>query len=139
MCAILFFPIVTISKNFPPQMNYTEEIKPVLQYITEHIQKGDAIYVYYGANPAFDYYAQTYDFDKYVYFKGVGSRGDLEAYKTDLSWFIKKKRGWIIFSHIYRNEMKDIITYLNTVGVQKDAVGSTNAAAFMYQFDNDLS
>lgn len=38
-----------------------EEVKPVLAYMAEHIEKNETIYVHHAAVPAFDFYTQLHD------------------------------------------------------------------------------
>ena len=39
-----------------------EDIKPVMSYISNNYLTSDLIYVYYGAGPAFKFYAPQYGF-----------------------------------------------------------------------------
>jgi hypothetical protein len=52
----------------------TEHLKPVMSYVSEHRLAGDGVYVYYGAMPAFTYYAPSYGFEKDDYVVGFTSR-----------------------------------------------------------------
>jgi len=57
----------------------TEEIRPVMNYIKNHWQKGDIIYVHYYAQYTFEYYTRfhpdRYVFDEGEYIIGIAPRG----------------------------------------------------------------
>ena len=114
-----------------------EEIKPILSIVQNYARKGDAIYVYYGAVPAFEYYEKKFNLDKYAIVKGISSRGDWEKYKEDLSQLKNFKRVWIIFSHIHvienDTEERYIIKYFGTVSEKQKAAHGINASAYLYQ------
>ena len=86
-------------------MFHSEEIKPILDYVQKHIKENDTIYIYYVAENSFNYYAKSYGFDKLDYIKGVSSRKEWAKYKEDLSQFKGQERVWIIFTHVYHNNI----------------------------------
>jgi len=80
-----------------------EEIKKPLEYLNTKILKGDYIYVYYAASPAFSFYQKRYTeilkTDEKNIIVSSGNRENWSKYEKDIS----KIRGsvWILFSHIY--------------------------------------
>jgi hypothetical protein len=98
-----------------------EETRPLVRSILlPDLRPGDAIYVYYGAVYAFQYYAPAFlrpwaPVDQpqrfvrdgvAVYFGGM-HRGDLAAYGVELHMLRHSDRTgriWLLFSHIYRGE-----------------------------------
>ena len=57
---IIFFPLV---KNYPQdlmKLRFHEEIQPVFSHVKERILEDDAIYVHFGAIPAFEYYKKSF-------------------------------------------------------------------------------
>ena len=57
----MFQPTLNSLRNLQ-QPYLREHIKPILSYLSQHRQDTDFIYVYYGAEPALDYYASQYGF-----------------------------------------------------------------------------
>ncbi len=125
--------IQPISLAYTLNSFFDEEIKPVMEYIKKHKQEGDIVYVYYGAAPAFKYYAKRYDFKEGDYLIGISARGENpKRYLQNLYQLTGNKRVWILWSHIYGHEDKILIFYLNNIGQRKDAVIGEGAAAFLY-------
>lgn len=81
-----------------------EEVKPVLETIKKNIRPGDVMYVYYGASPAFEYYAARYQLNNVEVIEGAGSRKDRAKYLDDIKRISRHKRVWVLFSHIYEDE-----------------------------------
>lgn len=116
-----------------------EELRPVVTYLEEHYRPGDVIYVYYGAEPAFRYYARrTALGDANVHY-GVRSREDRERYLADLDRLRGKPRVWIVFSHVYGKEAESeerlFLSYLDRRGVRRDEFRRTGAALFLYDLE----
>lgn len=110
-----------------------QEIKPVLAHISANWQPDDAMYVYYGAQTAFTYYAPRYGFQEDAYTIGTKSRTDWNAYFTDISALFPQSRVWILFSHVYGYEHDVILEFLDMVGGQQlEAVPGIKAAAYLY-------
>jgi len=57
LCVLLFlFPVQkAISTLLNPARMDREEIRPVMNYLSQHYQKGDRLYLYYSSEPAFKY------------------------------------------------------------------------------------
>lgn len=113
-----------------------EEIKPVLQYVAERRTPSDAVYVYYGAQFPFQYYAPRYGFAEGDYTLGKIARKKPETYYTQLDAFRGQRRVWIIMSHPTRkrgiDEQKYFLEYLDRIGVRLDAVEQLESAAYLY-------
>ncbi len=108
----------------------TEEIKPVINYIKNHWQKDDVIYVHYYAQYAFEYYTKfhpdKYEFDGGEHIVGIAPRGwyrtwrkqhvskyyksDVPVVQTsadifkeyikDLNQLKGRKRVWVLFTSV---------------------------------------
>jgi hypothetical protein len=115
-----------------------EDIKPVLQHVQERWQPGDQIYVYYGALPAFDYYAGRYGLADAPVIRGVASRDDWTRYAADVAGLRGRPRVWIVFSHVYdwgaANEERLVLFWLDRIGTRLDAFQSKQASAYLYGF-----
>lgn len=113
-----------------------EDVKPVLQYLRDHKQANDTIYLYYGADGAFRYYAKRYGFDRTPYVMGVPRQDDWAAYQTDLARLRGRGRVWIVFSHIYNwedvDERKLFLYFLDQMGTRIDSCPSQEAAVYLY-------
>jgi hypothetical protein len=81
-----------------------EEIKPVLEVARKNIRPDDVMYVYYGASPAFKYYADRYQLNNGEVIEGVFSREDRAKYLDDIKLISQHARTWVLFSHIYKDE-----------------------------------
>lgn len=76
-----------------------EEMKPLITQMSQLYKTEDAVYVYYGAVPAFQFY---WPYSEQTYTRGLAHRGDVSRYAADAEQFINKnrsKRIWFIFSH----------------------------------------
>jgi len=138
LIAILWAPVKTAyTQGFSHRTFYSEDIKPVLQYVTTNAKKNDAIYIYYGASRAFLFYAKSYGFDKKDYIIGVTSRDDWKKYTEDLNQLKGKGRTWVIFTHVYsvngKSEKDYILDYLDTIGAGTLGVVSTYASAYLFK------
>lgn len=136
---LLYQPLqIEIDHLYHPRTS--QEIKPVLSFIKEHEREGDLIYVYHSAQYAFKCYAKRFGFnDDFVvelseyssnpmirrrYEKpgyntvivGVSSPGDVQKYIDDLNQLKGNNRVWILFSHVWSDEGRIILNYLDSVG-----------------------
>ncbi len=120
------------------------EIKPVVQYVSEHKQPEDMVYVYYGAVPGLIYYAPFYNFgdvnSKNVML-GAYRQNEIKGFKRffeDMEALKGNERVWFIFSEITEcdsctgDRRLYFENYLNGVGVMLDSVKSTASAAYLY-------
>lgn len=119
---------------------YPDEIKPILNYVRMNRQKEDTIYVYYGAERAFQYYADTYGFENGSYIIGKNFKENWEQYRTDIDQLKGKTRVWIIFTHVYfdqeRSEEKYIVDYMESIGKRLDSFHAVRASVYLYDFTN---
>jgi hypothetical protein len=97
---VLFYRPTILAAQTLWHPNMGEHIKPIMSYIKEHKCDTDFIYVYYGAGPAFSYYAPFYNFEQKDYYVGVESRQELTKYVEDLDKLLVYKRVWVVFSHV---------------------------------------
>lgn len=113
-----------------------EEIREVIKYVVEHKKDGDLIYVYYGARPAFEYYASRYGISKNDFYGGIYSRSDWDNYIHDINRSRGSNRVWLIFSHVpdwdCMDEQEFYIRHLNTIGRKLDNIKAPGASAYLY-------
>jgi len=113
-----------------------EDIKPVMAYLSANYQSTDSIYVFYGAGPAFKFYAPQYGLDHDTIVSGVSSRGDVAQYFKDVDQLKGHPRAWFVFSHIETlnnvNERDPILKYLDGIGIRKSEFIAEGASIYLY-------
>jgi hypothetical protein len=119
-----------------------EEIKPVIGYLREYYEEGDVLYLYYGAQPAFEYYSEKYGFEKSTYTIGVSSRDNWSNYAEDLNRLRGNRRVWILFSHVFTSkgvdEEKLFLYHLDNIGTRVDSFNGAGAAVYLYDLKSDI-
>jgi len=136
LVAYFFYgPIAVTYKNLKsPLMG--EDIKPVMSYISGNCLSTDLIYVYYGANPAFEFYAPLYGLDRNNYIVGILARQHPDTYIEDVDKLKGNPRVWFLFSHNCSwckvNEQEFILEHLNKIGVIRGGFESPGAAVYLY-------
>jgi hypothetical protein len=128
----IIFPLmvcINLFKNYPIKV---EELKNSVEFISNHIQPNETIYIYYGAIPAYKYYTET----KKISFKnpilfGKVSREDEIKYIKEIE--NNKNKCWIIFSHIYDTENKYITNYFDVT--YKKIFSYTTIGSEVYLYD----
>lgn len=115
-----------------------EVITPIIRYYMENRRTGDALYLYYGAAFAFDYYAQRYSIDRKDYINGIERTNDLSVYTQDLRRLNGNIRVWVLFSHIYNwagiDEEAYFLHELDRMGYRRDEMHTDGASLYLYDF-----
>ena len=120
-----------------------QELKPVLQYVQNHQQPGDVLYLYYAAQHVFTYYAPRFGLDSTPLttpptIQGVASRTDWRGYMKDLDQLRGKKRVWLIFLHVYGDEELFFLEYLASIGGKRlDALQGIKASVHLYDLSSE--
>jgi hypothetical protein len=118
MAACAALAVFGLVRNPPP---YTpEHLKPVLSAVARERRPGDGVYVYYGAEKAFQYYAPRYGFPDGDYVMGGCWRDDPRAYLRELDRFRGAPRVWLVVTHA-RPDLREeslILGYLDRIGVR---------------------
>lgn len=113
-----------------------EEMRPVLGYLEKHQKPADTIYVYYGAEPAFRYYAPRFQLTDLPITYGIGRTPNTESYITDLNRVADKHRVWLVFSHVYDwanlNEGSVYLDYAQRHGKLLDSFQVEGASTFLF-------
>lgn len=114
-----------------------EEVRPAIQYIRDHWQEGDRVYVYHGAAPTFAYYAPRFGLDDPALHQiGRASNGDFTVLQDDVAR-LPPGRVWALFAHIYSfngiSEQSFLLAQLDGRGAQLDRLEVQNAAVFLYE------
>lgn len=115
---------------------YREELRPLVHYLAEHRRDGDAIYVYYGAARAFEYYAARDGIPASAYRVGRCERENWRRYLDEVDALRGRSRVWLVLSHPFLKggirEDSLFVDYFSTVGRRLDSVGATGAKLQLY-------
>ena len=132
-------PLGVDAAGVPAGVGHTrEEIRPVMEYIRQHRQAGDVLYVFDAAKPAFLYYAPKYHLDEmdHVFGHAWGWTQHWEDYESDFDQLSGKGRVWLLFSHLHDQE-KFLVFLADKRGIKLDAFKSVGAEVYLYHFDDN--
>ncbi|MBI4008604.1 glycosyltransferase family 39 protein [Candidatus Roizmanbacteria bacterium] len=131
---LLFDSALSNVRNFF-QKRQMEEMRPVVKYLQTKIKRGDVIYLYYAALPAYQYYAARFGLDR-KYITGTTSREEPDKYIRDLEKLKGNKRIWLIFSHVFTikdyNEKDFFLSYLRKQGELLDRYDEAGASIYLF-------
>jgi Dolichyl-phosphate-mannose-protein mannosyltransferase len=122
-CAAL--ALFGLLRNLPPYA--PEPLKPVLQAMRQAWQPGDRMYVYYGGEKAFLYYARRYGFAAADYVVGRCAREDPRLYLRELDRFRGAPRVWLVVTHAVPEETTALRSYLERIGIRRASFEAGNA------------
>jgi uncharacterized membrane protein len=136
---LIFGPLVT-SADYFLNPKYFEHIRPSMGVLQESWRRGDALYVSYGAVPAFEFYAPEYGLSGMDYLSNARQdyqnpaniAGQLDTLKG-------KTRVWVLLSHVYEkgdfNEKDFILNTLRMNGRIKREFRMPGTSVYLYLFD----
>jgi hypothetical protein len=134
-----FLSTLDVVKN--PKVD--EHIKPLLTYLIQNYSEDDLVYVYYGAQPAFDYYS-TYikELDQMNVHKGIAWKGqEPQEYIEDIKHLRGSERVWFLFSHncfwCLKNEEEFIRSYLDQIGIRLETEKSIGASLYLFRLPDE--
>ena len=113
-----------------------EDIKSTLQYYKEHSKKGEQLYIYHYALPAFNYYQPYFAIGESVVVRGA-SPWEETAWKADFEK-LQQRKGWILLTHYQRAAVDDrelFKRFLDIKGTEVSAHQAKRAAIYLYQFN----
>jgi hypothetical protein len=113
-----------------------EDIKPVMSYLRQNRLNGHLIYVYYGAKPAFEFYAPLYGLAGVDYRVGVSARTEPKQYGRDIDGLKGHQRVWFVVSHNCSwcavNEESYCVQQFEHSGMIRDGVRFDGASIYLY-------
>jgi hypothetical protein len=141
---LFFLPIQGTWESFL-QPSVSENIKPILQYVAEHRQPEDTIYVYHTSGFVFKYYAPFYGLEQANISVGRNDpikRVALKHFEEDVETTLKgKDRVWFIFSGIIdcggcEGDMQSYyVDYLDQHGTMLERAEGVGANAYLYDLN----
>ena len=137
---LFFHPIVSAYSDFV-NPHTKEEAKPVIEYIKEHEQEADVLYLYYASETAFKYYSKRCGLRDNECILGVFSRDDWQGYIDDLNKLRGIKRVWVFFSHVCTwkgiDEERFFLYQLDKIGTRLDYFKSKGSSAYLYDLSQN--
>jgi len=100
-----------------------EEITPAIAYLRRASRASDASYIYYGAVPAYEFYAARDALPARATLGGC-HRGDPNAYLRELDAFRGRARVWLLFAHELPRlgERETMLAHLGAMGMARDSM-----------------
>jgi hypothetical protein len=139
---LLLLPFATqaLFRQIAPSL--PEHLRPVLQYVADHRQPGDALWVYYGAGQAFEYYKRLIPIGGDVLLGDCNDENP-RGYLRQVDVERGRRRVWFLFAHYTPrppfNERQLLLAYLDAIGTRLDAFRAppddnraTAAVVFLY-------
>jgi len=111
-------------------------LEPVLREMAQQWQPGDQLYVYYGALPAFRYYAPRTGTETLPRVEGICAPLDPPAYTRQLDTVRPNPGLWVVFSHVNHShgwgEDDYILAHLSRIGHQTASIEEAGASAHRF-------
>lgn len=131
---LLCEPIESAARNFIAPY-YPEHIRPAIVYLRNELKRGDTIYVYHRALPAFRYYAGS----EMEYVAGELAGNNPRGLTAELRKLRGKPRVWLLFSHVYENaeyNEKDLfVSQLEQIGEKRLEFVMLDSEVYLYLYD----
>jgi hypothetical protein len=105
-----------------------EPLKAVLDPMRGAWQPGDRVYVYYGAEKAFVYYARRHGRARDTYVLGRCAREDPRLYLRELDALRGAPRVWVVVAHAALGEDAIILGYLDRIGARRASLQARGRA-----------
>jgi hypothetical protein len=121
--SVLLLPFAITTFLQQPLPIAPEHLRPVMQYVAANWKKGDAVWVYYGAGPAFQYYIRRIPLAGDIRV-GDCNRTDPREYLRQVDVERGRPRVWVLMAHgsgAFRFDERKLLTdYLDTIGIRLD-------------------
>lgn len=141
LAGLLLAHAVDIDRQRLREHPVMEEIKPLMKELAQHRHPGDQIYVYYGAVPAFSFYAAQYGFRSGEFVEGRFHRWQPDLYLSEIDHALGSGRTWFVFSHncnrcrprVKVNEQRFILDHADRRGVLVERLDGVGTSAYLYE------
>lgn len=123
--ALLSLPALLALARYPPVYRH-EETRPLFEQLARRRHPGDAIYVFYGAGQALNYYGPRAGIDPSEATAGGCHRGDLAGYLREIDRFRGRPRVWILIAHSQPRleEQATIRAYCARIGRRREGMAT---------------
>lgn len=132
MATVLAIPAARAAKAAYATPQPVEHLRPVIQYVDGHCADGEAIFVYYAADDAFQYYWKRTDLVTLV--EPRSDRGDLPAFASRFDECLQSNgRVWFVFTHGWGDEEQTWTEHLVRKYELIDQFESVDASARLFR------
>ena len=110
-----------------------QEIRPVLESLATNVRRGDAVYLYNGAVPAFEYYLTTGHIampDGVTILKGQKHRSNPQGYIAEICSLPDARRFWLVISHEWADEEDFLLAEFAIDQGTETSIRDVDAAAY---------
>jgi len=143
--ALVLLPAAAYAALSVPHLR--SEVKPLLDFVAEHRQPGDVMYVTYSGQAVFEYYAPRYGWSARNTAQGVCARFHPERYLADLDRLRGRPRVWVLFTRGGAVPLRDrpeelfdeqtlMISYLDLIGHRIDDRVAIGASLYLYDLSD---
>lgn len=112
------------------------EVKPLLQYVNEHRQPGDVMYVYYGGGAVFRYYGPRYGWSPANSVIGRCGRLGANGFMNEVAGLQGRPRVWLLFAGGTAVDRFDeralILAFAEHLGHRLDDRVAVGASVYLY-------
>ena len=110
--------IVSVTILEPPPYR-SQDMKPVFAQVAAQLQRGDAVYIYYGARLSIRFYGPRAGITEWT--EGSCHRRNTPEYFRELDAFRGRRRVWVIWTHAIPRfgEPEAIRSYLSAIGTER--------------------
>jgi len=136
---ILFSPTIESFNRFL-EPSYREHIRPAMVTLSDRWQAGDAMFISYGAESAFLFYAERYGLSDVAY-----QTSNIEDYKNPANILSQvdaldgNARVWILITHVYErgdfNEKDYLLAHLDSIGDKKREIRKPGTSVHLFLYD----
>jgi hypothetical protein len=109
-----------------------QEVRPLITHLRQHLETGDAVYVFHASVPAFRYYTRD---EPVAAVLGRPPRPGASDLADDLRRLRENRRLWVIASHTYNGERRVIRRTLREMGRLSETRHAPGAVLFRCALD----
>ena len=109
-----------------------EHLRPVFAYVDQKRAPDDALFIYYGAHDAFDFYWSDPNTSTLV--QPSDDRGQITLFADRFDgWIAENPRVWLVFSHLWADEREAYLEYVERRYDVSDRFSTGSGWAYLVQ------
>jgi hypothetical protein len=121
----------TTLNRFVLETPHLEEMRPVLARMRPLVRPGDVVYLYYTAQPAFEWYGR--DLADVTVVTGGNHRDDITRYGPEVDAALARgPRTWLVFSHVYQGEREWMVAWASAQAREAARFDDIGASAHLF-------